>query len=466
MRTVGALLLSLSAAFAGVATDRAGAAPKHKPRPAIVQEAEPGPPTAETPTNGPLRAVYDAMSLADRVSIQSDLIWTGDYNGVTDGQFGDRSIAAVKSFQRRNGGKDTGVLAPQERDKLAAAAQPRIDRVGWQILDDKATGARIGLPAKLVPRTSAGKLGSHWQSTRGEMQVDTFRIAVKGTTLASVLEQKKKDPPGREVEYSVVKPDFFVISGLQNGVKKFYVRAHANNEEVRGIAILYDVAMEGIVEKVVVAMSSAFTPFPSAAIASEIGRTHERRKVEYATGIVVSPIGHILTDRLVVDGCQFIVVPGLGNAERIVEDDTSNLSLLRVYGARTAPIAMANTVGADGMVTLIGIADPQIQNGGTAVSKIQARQIASGLAHTIVPTPTSGFDGSATIDGEGHLTGMVELKPQVDTGPAKSLGAQPVVVPVETLRDFLTTHQIIPWTAHADGDDATASVVRVICVRQ
>lgn len=463
MRTVGALLLTLSAVFTGVATDRGAAAPKHKSQSAIVHEAEPGPPTAEGPTNGPLRAVYDAMPLADRVSIQSDLIWTGDYNGVTDGQFGDRSIAAVKAFQKRNGGKDTGVFTPQERDKLAAAAQPRIDRVGWQILDDRATGARIGLPAKLVPRAAAGKAGSHWQSTRGEMQVDTFRIAAKGTSLASVLEQQKKDPPGREVEYNVVKPDFFVISGLQNGVKKFYVRAHTNNEEVRGIAILYDLAMQGIVEKVVVAMSSAFTPFPGSAIASEIGRTHERRKVEYATGIVVSPIGHILTDRPVVDGCQFIVVPGLGNAERIVEDNASNLVLLRVYGARTAPIAMANTGGADGAVTLIGVADPQMQNGGTAVSTIQARQIASGPGHIITPTLTPGFDGSATIDGQGQLTGIVELKPQADAGPG---GPQPVVVPVETLRDFLAAHQITPWTGHAGGNDATASIVRVICVRK
>jgi peptidoglycan hydrolase-like protein with peptidoglycan-binding domain len=464
MRTVGALLLTLFAVSAGLATDRAGAAPKHKPRPAVEHEVEPGPPTADAPTNGPLRAVYDAMSLVDRVSIQSDLIWTGDYNGVTDGQFGDRSIAAVKAFQKRNGGKDIGVLTPLERDKLAAAAQPRVDRVGWQILDDQATGSRIGLPAKLVPRASAGKLGSHWQSTRGEMQVDTF--AAKGATLPGILEQQKRNPPGREVEYSVVKPDFFVISGLQNGVKKFYVRAHTNNEEVRGIAILYDVAMEGIVEKVVVAMSSAFTPFPGAAIASEIRRTHERRKVEYATGIVVSPIGHILTDRPVVEGCQFIVVPGLGNADRVVEDNASNLAMLRVYGARTAPIAMANAGGADGAVTLVGIVDPQMQNGGTAVSKIQARQIANGPGHMIAPAPTRGFDGSATIDGEGHLTGMVELKPQVDAGPATGLSAQPVVVPVETLRDFLTAHEITPWTGHADGDDATASIVRVICVRQ
>ena len=466
MRTVGAVLLTVSAIVAGMAVDAAAAAPKHKSRPTVAHEEQAGPPTAEGPTNGPLRAVYDAMPLADRVSIQSDLIWTGDYNGVTDGDFGDRAIAAVKAFQKRNGGKDTGVLSPQERDRLAAAAQPRVDQVGWQILDDRVTGARIGLPAKLVPRASTGKSGSHWQSARGEMQVDTFRIATKGTTLASVLEQQKTDPAGRAVEYSVVKPDFFVISGLQNGVKKFYVRAHTNNDEVRGIAILYDQAMEGIVEKVVIAMSSAFTPFPGAEIAAEIGKkTLQKRKVEYATGIVVSSIGHILTDRQAVDGCQFIVVPGLGNADRLVEDNASNLALLRVYGARTAPIAMVGEIGADSEVTLIGIADPQMQNGGNAVSTLHARILANSLGHTITPAPTLGFAGAATIDGNGHLTGIVQLKPQLVAGPAASTAAQAVVLPIEALRAFLAAHQLTAQVDHAGRDDATASIVRVICVK-
>jgi hypothetical protein len=60
---------------------------------------------------------------------------------------------------------------------------------------------------------------------------------------------------------------------------------------------------------------------------------------------------------------------------------------------------------------------------------------------------------------------MVELKPQVDAAPAPGLAAQPVVVPVETVRDFLSAHQITP-AHHADGDNPTASVVRVICVRK
>ena len=79
-----------------------------------------------------------------------------------------------------------------------------------------------------------------------------------------------------------MRDNFFVISGLQN-LKKFYVRAQARGEEVRGITVLYDQAMAGIMEPVVVAMSSAFRRFrrPPA--------PPPRRKVEYASGVAVGP---------------------------------------------------------------------------------------------------------------------------------------------------------------------------------
>jgi hypothetical protein len=401
------------------------------------------------------------------VSIQSDLIWTGDYNGVTDGEFGDRAIAAVKAFQKRNGGKDSGVLAPEERQKLATAAQPRAERVGWQILDDQPTGARIGLPSKLVPQASPGKAGSHWQSARGEMQVDTFRVAGKGTTLTSVLERQKKDPPGRVVGYTVVKPDFFVISGLQNGVKKFYVRAHINSDEVRGIAIQYDQAMEGIVDNVVVAMSSAFTPFPAAAIASEIrAQARARPKVEYGTGVVISDAGHMVTDRQLIDGCQLIIVPGIGNADALAEDSASNLALLRVYGASLAPVAIADEGAHETEVTLVGVADPQIQSGGSSISSLRARlPAASGNAsRSIEPAPPLGFSGAAAINSAGRLAGIVQSRPQVAAAPAA--GAQAAMIPIDRLRAFLVAEKVTPRSGRTGIEDAKSSVLRVICVRK
>jgi len=59
------------------------------------------------------------LPLAERIAIQSDLIWTGDLISIADGEWGDRSTAAVKAFQKRKGGSETGVLTSEERAWLA-----------------------------------------------------------------------------------------------------------------------------------------------------------------------------------------------------------------------------------------------------------------------------------------------------------------------------------------------------------
>src|SRR3569832_2184001 len=56
-----------------------------------------------------------AMAQAERQAIQSDLAWTGHYNGLINGEVSDRMVAAIKAYQRdRGAAKQAGVLNPQE----------------------------------------------------------------------------------------------------------------------------------------------------------------------------------------------------------------------------------------------------------------------------------------------------------------------------------------------------------------
>ena len=116
-----------------------------------------------------IAASYTAIPLTERIAIQNDLVWTGDYNGLINGEFGERAIAAVKAFQKRNGGKETGVLNQPERAALAAAAKPKQEAVGWRMVRISSTGARIGIPAKLMPNTQVSGGISKWTSSRGEV---------------------------------------------------------------------------------------------------------------------------------------------------------------------------------------------------------------------------------------------------------------------------------------------------------
>ena len=259
----------------------------------------------------------------------------------------------------------------------------------------------------------------------------------------------------------MLRPEFFVISGTQ-GLKKFYVRASAQDNEVRGIAILYDQAEEGTMDPIVVAMSSAFVPF------AQLGAMQEgappRRKVEYGTGLVVSGNGHIVTDKQIVDGCHVIAIPGIGHAERLAEDKSSDLALLRVYGARDlTPIGLLGAPPRGEAATLVGIADPQAQGGGAATSSVAAKLGAAGNPRPFDAAPAAGFSGAAAIDGQGRPHGMVVLKTPVVAGPAPAPRA--AVVPLERLIDFLEANYVAPSSGQP-GADPKASVVRVICVRR
>src|SRR5664279_2139329 len=320
-------------------------------------------PVATVPIRPALQTPADtanAMAQAERLALQSDLAWVGQYNGAITGEVSERMVAAIKEFQKDRGGKQTGVLNPQERSVLAETARRRQENVGWKIVTDAGSGARLGVPTKLVPQQSSDANGAKWSSSTGTIQIQLARRKQADPTTARLAEQEKKEPAGRKIDYSVVKPDFFVLSGMQ-GLKKFYVRGTFKGDEVRILTILYDQATEGTVEPAVIAMSSAFNPFPSGT------GPPPRRTVEYGTGVVVSGDGAILTDRESTDGCLAITIGGFGNADRVAEDRDHGLALLRIYGARgLKPLDLRNGA-AKAAVELTGIADPQNQGGAAAV---------------------------------------------------------------------------------------------------
>ncbi|MGY8667910.1 serine protease [Bradyrhizobium sp. UFLA05-109] len=412
-------------------------------------------PALQTPSE-----TADTMAQAERLTLQSDLAWVGQYNGAITGDVSERMVNAIKEYQKANGGKPTGVLNPQERAALAETARKRQESVGWKVVMEPTSGARLGIPGKLVPQQASDANGSKWTSPTGTVQVLLSRRKEANPTPAKLAEVEKKEPAGRKVDYTVVKPDFFVLSGLQ-GLKKFYVRGTFRGDEVRIMTILYDQAMENTVEPVVIAMSSAFNAFPSMPQAGP----PPRKTVEYGTGIVVTDDGAIVTDRLVTDGCLALTIGGYGNADRLAEDKEHDLALLHIYGARgLKPLNLASDT-AKAAVDIVGIADPQNQGGGAAVSSLKTALAAvTGGDAVLSPAPAVGFSGGAAIDGDGKFAGIALLKPAVVAGPANPApAAQAVMVSADGVRNFLKAKDV---TANGSSTDAKAAVVRVICVRK
>ncbi|CAN5501477.1 serine protease [soil metagenome] len=453
MRSLLAATLILAATTSAEAQPTPPATAGARPKPVATVPVRPG---LQTPAD-----TASAMAQAERTAIQSDLAWTGHYNGVVNGEVSDRMVAAIKSFQKNHRAKETGVLNPQERVILSDAAKKLQGNVGWKMVTDMVTGARLGIPTKLVPQQSSDANGSKWDATSGSIQIQLARRKEAAPTIAKLAELEKKEPAGRKIEYSAVKPDFFVLSGMQ-GLKKFYVRGSFKDSEVRILTILYDQATEGTMAPVVIAMSSAFNPFPAGAQAMG---PPPRKSVEYGSGIVISDDGAIVTDRQLTDGCMSIVVAGYGNADRVAEDKVRDLALLRIYGARgLKPLALGSGATKSAL-ELTGIADPQNQGGGAAVSTVRATATPSGTSGEIAlsPAPGLGFSGAAVLDSDGKFAGLAQLKPVVVAGPPNGATMQAALVPADAVRAFLKANGV---NAGSASSDARAAMVRVICVRK
>ena len=393
----------------------------------------------------------DAAS-PERLALQSDLAWVGAYNGLIDGQASDRLVAATKDYQKSYGSEPTGALTPQQRTELAAQAKTAQVKLGWKIVTDIGTGARLGLPQKLLPNMRMDSQGTRWSNLQDTVSVTLTRRREPGLTLAAMAEREKKEPAGRTIQYSTVRPDFYVVSGLQ-GSNHFYARGQLKGGEMRTMTVQYDPANEAAMATLVVAMSSAFNPFPNP---GDIAATSPK-PVEYATGTFVSNDGAILADRSSVEGCTSIAVQGHGNAARVAEDGVQDLALVRLYGAQTIPVAVANSAAPAANVTIMGIVDPQNQNGGAAVTRVRAQTSTLNGEIALAPVAAPGLAGAPAFDDQGHFAGVVVSK-------ASALSK---LAPADSVRSFLSANGVAPSgdTADTKASDSNASVVRLICVR-
>src|ERR1700722_12923294 len=170
---------------------------------------------------------------------------------------------------------------------IARPSTTQLAAMGWRIIDDPATGSRLGLPSALVPKIAQARMGSRWTSAHGQIDVETFRL--HEAALAALFDDEKKNRH-RAVEHSALKPDSFVISGMQ-GLTRFVQPVQASGSELRGITIMFDQATENMMAPVAAAMADAFQGFPDPNAGPPPGL---RRSVDYGTAIVASEHGYLL----------------------------------------------------------------------------------------------------------------------------------------------------------------------------
>ena len=278
---------------------------------------------------------YAAMPESERLAIQSDLALLGDYEGAP-GNFDEGTTAAVKAFQQHLHNRATGVLAAPERDALAAAAKGPAAAVGWRLIDDPKTGARLGLPEKLVPNSSASRSGSRWTSAQGQIQIETFRYTE--AALPALFEDEKKTSK-RRVTASVLRAGF-LRHFRRPAAEEFHCpRAGERQRSARRHHPLRssDRRHHGDSRDRDRRRVSGLSRCQGRAAAGNAARGRIRRRRSWSARAAI-----FWRRRRATEECRAIVVPGLGHAERVAADTANDLALLRLYGARNlVPAALA-----------------------------------------------------------------------------------------------------------------------------
>lgn len=199
----------------------------------------------------------------EAVAIQEALIWTGFYQGPLDGKLGSASIAAIERFQATVGRPATGKLTRSQFIDLLRQAHDRRIAAGFSFIVDRATGASIGFPSRLAPVRHVAPNGDDFFSNDGKLKLG-LRHYNCNSNIQSVYANLRSDLGFTQIKYSVMRDDWFVISGsVQN--KKYYLRFFRTMTGFDGFFAAYRASIADQVSPAIVMLSLTFRPHNASA---------------------------------------------------------------------------------------------------------------------------------------------------------------------------------------------------------
>lgn len=211
------------------------------------------------------RNYFEELPLAERVQIQEDLIWTGDYNGMAKGVFGSMTYRALASFQKKSSATPNGILNQLTRSRLTKEALKNSSALSFKVVKDSKINALIGLPLSIIKKEAANSLGgTRWQSEDERLTINTRHFELNDQDFKTYYEkQLETNSPERKITYKFYRDDLLVIMG-ETKAGKFYIRMVSDGINAKGFNIAFEKSQTALYDRVVIAMANSFDPlFPS-----------------------------------------------------------------------------------------------------------------------------------------------------------------------------------------------------------
>ncbi|SFG44509.1 serine protease [Methylobacterium gossipiicola] len=435
------------------------------PMAALAQAPKPAAPAAKAAAPDPAfeaaKAAFEALSEAERRTLQDALVWTGDLNSVVTGTFGKRTYDALTAYRVRSGG--SGLLDAPARVALAKAGAAARAQAGFVVKPDPASGTVLGLPERLLPKRSPIPGGTRWQSPDGRITVETKSLPPGESSLEAVFARLTAPTPERRVTYKLQRPDFLVVTA-ETATGKSYIRYAAGAAGLRGLTLGYDKGLADSFDRLVIAIANSFVPFPEAAPTVPVARaapvsppappSAAPQAAPTATGLAVAP-GRVLTSAAALGDCASPRIDG--RPARIAARDAALILLDAGEVGKTGASPALRPEGAapvEGLVLSAG--------GGASVTAAPGLLAADGR---ITAPLQPGAGGAPIVDEAGLLAGLVAAYPHA---PRMVAGVVPPArygtVPARQIGAFLAAAGVTtPAAAGATAGRLAGGIVGITC---
>jgi serine protease Do len=320
---------------------------------ALVQyaEAQAMPPYSES------ELWFNSLTESARKDIQTDLIWTGDYGQLVDGEFGNGTFAAIKTYETRIAVVDDGVLSEFEQAQLKSDAISERQKVGFTQTYDENGKFWIKLPTSFLRKSKVDSDGTVWVSKDDRLTILVSRERYDGGSFKITYRNGATSDIFGEIKYQTFRERYFIISGVK-AHKKIYARGKDDNGTVLVFfAVWADGGGDSDIRKLVVAISNSMQdedeklsprlPVPKPENETVAQSDDERidqgplavptipvkKEIQTGTGFFVSTTGYLITNAHVVGGCTdatlFLSDGRESNATIVRRNERDDLAILK-----------------------------------------------------------------------------------------------------------------------------------------
>jgi hypothetical protein len=178
------------------------------------------------------QAWFESLEEKDRSGVQYDLVLLGHFKFIIDGQFGENTYQAIIDYQRSQGLAETGVLTPDDRQKLYDLSDVVYKRLGLQDTTDNEGRSSLVLPAALLTEVTPYNNGHTYATADGGIALETLVTQHSETSFSDLFASYNAAQEGLVVHEASYNTSRFVVSGERSGRKFYTLYENAGTESV------------------------------------------------------------------------------------------------------------------------------------------------------------------------------------------------------------------------------------------